>query len=66
MGIEPAPDSSTKIAFPELGGADSGAVSPTDPLAAFVATLNPEQRAALVRVLGATSDARRPTDGSSD
>ncbi len=44
-------DSSQTAISTDAGAANSGAVTDSDPLSAFVATLTPEQRAALVRLL---------------
>jgi hypothetical protein len=51
MGIEPGDDSSPNTAILPKGGADSGAVPAADPLAAFVACLTAEQRAALAALV---------------
>lgn len=50
----PPPNTLKSQAIPHpvaSAGADSGALAPADPLAAFVASLTPDQRAALVRLL---------------
>lgn len=51
MVIEGVDDCKGNAQPPTSGAAISGAVTQPDPLAAFVASLNPEQRAKLVSLL---------------
>ena len=50
-GIEPPSISLDNTPFSALGGANSGAEAPTDPLTAFVASLTPDQKAKLAKLL---------------
>jgi hypothetical protein len=50
-GIEPPTDSLEKQGIPTVGAAKSAAVPETDPLAALLAALTPEQRARLGEML---------------
>lgn len=56
MGIEPSALSTESCQLPDEGGAESGALAPSDPVAALlsaVRALSDEQRARLVTLLSA-------------